>query len=258
MGSIRMHEVHDLMRDERRKGKKANKAKQHSTPKAVTFPKKNELPRVGLEPTTLYTLDRAPLPLSYQGSSAGWAQISHLIVHPMNRQTINVYVQLHTHTTHYPHYTTHTTHYPHYTLSQLHYSHYTLSQLHYSHYTLSQLHYSHYTLSQLHYSHYTTHTLHYSHTTHYPHYTTHCSCFVMAWPFRLSTLKLLVRVGKMRKATTVVLLLLDFRKWLSLASDSRNRSAPLLLNSYLVGNSHKGVNKKVTDSQFLSSRLHYM
>ena len=33
--------------------------KQHSTPKAVTFPKKNELPRVGLEPTILYTLDRA-------------------------------------------------------------------------------------------------------------------------------------------------------------------------------------------------------
>ena len=26
-------------------------------PKAVTFPKKNELPRVGLEPTTLYILD---------------------------------------------------------------------------------------------------------------------------------------------------------------------------------------------------------
>ena len=34
------------------------KAKQHSTPKAVTFPNKNELPRVGLEPMTLYTLDR--------------------------------------------------------------------------------------------------------------------------------------------------------------------------------------------------------
>ena len=32
-----------------------NKAKQHSTPKAVTFPKKNELLRVGLEPTTLCT-----------------------------------------------------------------------------------------------------------------------------------------------------------------------------------------------------------
>ena len=27
-----------------------------STPKVVTFPKKNELARVGLEPTTLYTL----------------------------------------------------------------------------------------------------------------------------------------------------------------------------------------------------------
>ena len=58
--------THVLMRDEkegRRKEasmvKQTNKAKQHSTPKAVTFPKKNELPRVGLEPTTLYTLDRA-------------------------------------------------------------------------------------------------------------------------------------------------------------------------------------------------------
>ena len=51
--------VHDLMRDERRKEERSkqdqtnNKAKQHSTPKAVTFPKKNELPQVGLEPTTL-------------------------------------------------------------------------------------------------------------------------------------------------------------------------------------------------------------
>ena len=40
-------------------GQTNNKAKQHSTPKAVTFSKKNELTRVGLEPTTLYTLDRA-------------------------------------------------------------------------------------------------------------------------------------------------------------------------------------------------------
>ena len=47
-------------KEERNKqGQTDNKAKQHSTPKAVTFPKKNELPRVGLEPTTLYTLDRA-------------------------------------------------------------------------------------------------------------------------------------------------------------------------------------------------------
>ena len=73
-----------------------NKAKQHSTPKAVTFHRKNELAQVGLEPTTLYTLDRALYQLSYRGSStldralyqlsyrgssAGWAQISHLIVH---------------------------------------------------------------------------------------------------------------------------------------------------------------------------------
>ena len=53
-----------------------NKAKQHSTPKAVTLPRKNELPQVGLEPTTLYTLDRALYQLSYRGSSAGWTQIS--------------------------------------------------------------------------------------------------------------------------------------------------------------------------------------
>ena len=44
--------LHVLMRDERRKeerskqGQTNNKAKQHSTPKAVTFPKKNELPHV--------------------------------------------------------------------------------------------------------------------------------------------------------------------------------------------------------------------
>ena len=42
-------------KEERSKqGQTNDKAKQHSTPKAVTFPKKNELPRVGLEPTTLH------------------------------------------------------------------------------------------------------------------------------------------------------------------------------------------------------------
>ena len=44
------------MRDEKegrsKQGQTNNKAKQHSTHKAVTFPKKNELHRVGLEPTT--------------------------------------------------------------------------------------------------------------------------------------------------------------------------------------------------------------
>ena len=34
---------------------------------------------MGLEPTTLCTLDRALYQLSYRGSSAGWAQISHLM-----------------------------------------------------------------------------------------------------------------------------------------------------------------------------------
>ena len=66
-------------KEEKSKQGQTNKAKQHSTPKAVTFPKKNELSRVGLEPTTLYTLDRALYQLSYQGNSAGWAQISHLM-----------------------------------------------------------------------------------------------------------------------------------------------------------------------------------
>ena len=58
------------MRDEKEERKKqgqTNKAKQHSTPKAVTFPRKNELPQVGLEPTTLYTPDRALYQLSYRG-----------------------------------------------------------------------------------------------------------------------------------------------------------------------------------------------
>ena len=35
-----------------KQGQTNDKAKQNSTPKAVTFPEKNELPRVGLEPTT--------------------------------------------------------------------------------------------------------------------------------------------------------------------------------------------------------------
>ena len=61
--------LHVLMRDEKeersKQGQTNNKAKQHSTPNVVTFPKKNELPQVGLEPTTLYTHSRqSALPLS--------------------------------------------------------------------------------------------------------------------------------------------------------------------------------------------------
>ena len=53
---------------------------------------KNELPQMGLEPTTLYTLDRALYQLSYRGSSAGWAQISHLIYSTPDEQA-NMYIQ---------------------------------------------------------------------------------------------------------------------------------------------------------------------
>ena len=51
--------LNERRKKEASKVKQTNKAKQHSTSKAVTFPRKNELPLVGLEPTTLYTLDRA-------------------------------------------------------------------------------------------------------------------------------------------------------------------------------------------------------
>ena len=63
---------------ERSKQGQTNKAKQHSTPKAVTFPRKNELPQVGLEPTTLYTLDSAlPTELPRQLSWLGPNLTSH-------------------------------------------------------------------------------------------------------------------------------------------------------------------------------------
>ena len=79
-------------KEERKKQARSNKQTRQSNtahPRQSLFPRKNELPQVGLEPTTLYTLDRALYQLSYRGSSAGWAQISHLIVHLMNRLTIN-------------------------------------------------------------------------------------------------------------------------------------------------------------------------
>ena len=44
-----------------------NKAKQHNTPKAVTFPKKNELRWVGFKPTTLRALHQ----LNYRSRSSG-------------------------------------------------------------------------------------------------------------------------------------------------------------------------------------------
>ena len=49
-----LNERREERKKEASKVKQTNKAKQHSTPKAVTFPRKNELPQVGLKPTTLY------------------------------------------------------------------------------------------------------------------------------------------------------------------------------------------------------------
>ena len=85
--------VHVLMRKEERskQGQTNNKAKQHSIPKAVTFPKKNELypafeylhvhtlPSASDGTRTYTTLHsrKSTIPLS----SAGWAQISNLTVH---------------------------------------------------------------------------------------------------------------------------------------------------------------------------------
>ena len=39
---------------------KKEQAQQHNTPEVVTFLKKNELPRAGLEPMTLYALSDLP------------------------------------------------------------------------------------------------------------------------------------------------------------------------------------------------------
>ena len=53
-----------MKKEGRKKQARSNKQQCKAT-QAVTFPKKNELPQVGLEPTTLYTLDRALYQLRY-------------------------------------------------------------------------------------------------------------------------------------------------------------------------------------------------
>ena len=47
--------IHVNERCRRKKEASKVKTKQHNTPKVVTFPNKNELPRVGLEPMTLHS-----------------------------------------------------------------------------------------------------------------------------------------------------------------------------------------------------------
>ena len=56
--SLHVNERCGRKEERSKQGDTNNKAKQHNTPKAVTFPKKSEQPRVGLKPTTLCTLDR--------------------------------------------------------------------------------------------------------------------------------------------------------------------------------------------------------
>ena len=67
-------------KEERKKQAKANKQTRQSNTAhpRLTSPRKNA-PQVGFEPTPLYSPDRALYQLSYRGSTAGWAQISHLI-----------------------------------------------------------------------------------------------------------------------------------------------------------------------------------
>ena len=81
-------------KEERKKQARSNKQTRQSNtahPRQSLFLEKMSSLRwdSNPRPTTLHTLDRALYQLSYRGSSAGWAQISHLIVHLMNRLTIN-------------------------------------------------------------------------------------------------------------------------------------------------------------------------
>ena len=77
-----MYTVHVSMRDEKeernKQGQTNNKANQYSTPKAVTFPKKNKLPQVGLEPTTTTIIG------IYQREREGRVQQHNIHVHVAN------------------------------------------------------------------------------------------------------------------------------------------------------------------------------
>ena len=74
------------MRDERRKeerskqGQTNNKAKQHSTPKAVSFPKKNELPQVGLEMLMRYAEER----------KKEASKVTHFLKHPLTCVIVSI------------------------------------------------------------------------------------------------------------------------------------------------------------------------
>ena len=58
-----------MKKEEASKVKQTTRQSNTAHPRQSLFLRKNELPRVGLEPTTLYTLDRALYQLSYRGST---------------------------------------------------------------------------------------------------------------------------------------------------------------------------------------------
>ena len=79
--------------------------KQHNTTLRNTFSEKNQLPHVGLEPTTFCSLDRVLYQLSYSGSTAGWGEsrqgkakhlnlVNSLIVHIANNHMHNTACEL--------------------------------------------------------------------------------------------------------------------------------------------------------------------
>ena len=83
-----------LMRDEKEERKKQAGLNKQTRQSNTAHPRQSLFLRkmscLGWDSNPRYTLfsRQSALPPSYQGSPAGWAQISHLIVHLMNRLTI--------------------------------------------------------------------------------------------------------------------------------------------------------------------------
>ena len=72
-----------LMRDAEGRKKQARSNKQHGKQHSTsTFQKKDDLPRMGLKPTPLHSLDRALYQLCYSGLAGPKSYIS---IHLMNR-----------------------------------------------------------------------------------------------------------------------------------------------------------------------------
>ena len=73
--------------------RKEERSKQHSTPKAVTSPKKNELPRVGLEPTILHTLDNMYMYM-YIHDAVLHVHCMYMYVHASNKHPVHSYIDV--------------------------------------------------------------------------------------------------------------------------------------------------------------------